>query len=308
VPTESTPDEIHASFRPTLNEGMIILSMRQSGSMRVVDALQYGELGADQSYGVVLGPSENRQAQLLSQPTPGQANASSAPPAAVRINEWMASSTRTLLNPTSGHYEDWFELYNASSQPIDLTGYSLTDDLDKPRQWVIPAGTQIDAKGFLLVWADGGANSQTTALHANFKLNQSGEALGLFAPNGALVDSIVFGPQQADVSQGRWPDGSIAAPRVLSRPTPGAPNEGDENPAPLVVHVARVRPDSQDGFTLTWTAEPGKQYQLQYKNALLDAEWQNLGNPVTAREAIAFAVDPNPSLGDQRFYRIVQFE
>ena len=37
-----------------------------------------------------------------------------------------------------GDSEDWIELYNNTSFPIDLQGYSLTDRSSEPRQWVFP--------------------------------------------------------------------------------------------------------------------------------------------------------------------------
>ena len=63
------------------------------------------------------------------------------------------------------------------------------------------------------------------ALHVSFKLEQNGESIGLFASDGVLIDAVTFGPQTADISEGRYPDGPAAqwiAPLTAS--TPGAPN------------------------------------------------------------------------------------
>jgi hypothetical protein len=54
-----------------------------------------------------------------------------------------------------------------------------------------------------------------------FKLSKAGETIAPFAPNGILVDSVNYGVQTNNVSQGRWPDGSRLH---FSPPRPRAPN------------------------------------------------------------------------------------
>jgi hypothetical protein len=71
-----------------------------------------------------------------------------------RINEVMASNTRTLADPADGQFEDWFELHNSGAAPADISGYTLTDSLLDPNKYTIPPGTVIPPGGFLLVWAD----------------------------------------------------------------------------------------------------------------------------------------------------------
>ena len=53
------------------------------------------------------------------------------------------------------------------------------------------------------------------------QLARAGEAIGLFAPNGSLVDSVTFGAQMNDVSQGRWPDANSGLYFMVT-PTPRA--------------------------------------------------------------------------------------
>ena len=84
--------------------------------------------------------------------TPGAPNLPTALP--LFINEWMASNTNTLADPADGDFEDWFELYNAGAAPINLAGFTLSDDAANPTKFRIPAGTMLPPHGFLLVWAD----------------------------------------------------------------------------------------------------------------------------------------------------------
>ncbi len=72
---------------------------------------------------------------------------------AVRINEVMSSNATTLADE-DGEFSDWIELYNPASTPVDLTGYGLSDDPDRPFRWTFPALT-LPANGFALVFASG---------------------------------------------------------------------------------------------------------------------------------------------------------
>ena len=122
----------------------------------------------------------------------------------VVINEFMASNTKTLADP-QGEFEDWIELYNVTDAPVSLTGRYLTDESDNPRKWAFPEGTTIPAGGYLLVWADEDG-AAPLGLHANFKLEKSGEKILLIdtdAKLNAVLDSVTYEAQDADVSYGR---------------------------------------------------------------------------------------------------------
>lgn len=135
------------------------------------------------------------------------------------INEFLASNRSALADPDFGDYGDWLELYNGRTEPVDLSGYYLTDDLTNPGKWRVPDGTTIAPSGFLLFWAD----DKDEGLHTNFRLSASGETIGLFTPLGQPVDTLTFGPQTTDISQGRSPDGASLW-RFFDTPTPEAAN------------------------------------------------------------------------------------
>ena len=58
----------------------------------------------------------------------------------------------TTIADDSGAYPDWIELYSALDVPLDLSGYSMSDDLDDPLKHMLGALT-ISPGGFLLLWA-----------------------------------------------------------------------------------------------------------------------------------------------------------
>jgi hypothetical protein len=143
----------------------------------------------------------------------------------VVINELLASSVRYFADPQR-EYDDWIELYNAGDAPIDAGGMYLTDDVSEPTKWRIPssdpAQKTIPARGYLLIWAD--KDTADPGLHAGFALDAGGEELALFDSDGAtLIDHVRFGEQRADVSYGRFPDGTDTW-LLMAFPTPGGQN------------------------------------------------------------------------------------
>ena len=104
---------------------------------------------------------------------------------AVRINEFMADNGNVFADEFQD-YPDWIELYNNSDQPVNLLGWSLTDDPDDTQKWTFPNIT-IGARGFLMVHASGRNITNGTRLHANFSLSEGGDFLGLFDNTGAVA-------------------------------------------------------------------------------------------------------------------------
>ncbi|PYS34965.1 MAG: hypothetical protein DMG14_28165, partial [Acidobacteria bacterium] len=148
--------------------------------------MNYSGLAANQSYGDYPDGQPFDRQVFSTTPTPRTNNYS--PPVSVFINEWVASNVAGqggYPDPADGHYDDWFELYNATAQPANISGLYLTDDLNNKLQWRIPNGTIIPAHGYQLVWADNDLAENGTGtngdLHAGFNLSKSGESLGLFA-------------------------------------------------------------------------------------------------------------------------------
>jgi hypothetical protein len=146
------------------------------------------------------------------------------PPPGLVINEFLASNS-SVNRDEVGEYEDWLEIFNPGSTPVELAGLYLTDDLDDPLQWALPTGS-LPAGGFLLVWCDDEPGDGR--YHASFKLSAGGEELALSREASGLtttLDALAFPAQSANVSQGRVPDGGEAW-RFYAEPTPGAANGG----------------------------------------------------------------------------------
>jgi len=137
----------------------------------------------------------------------------------VVINEIMAVNNNTVQN-NNGQYADWIEIYNNTSDTISLDFLHLSDNAENPTRWQFPSGVSIPPYGFLIVWADN--NTSSTELHCNFKFSGSGEQAILAYANGYIVDSISYPSQTADITWGRYPNGT--GPFVFMPPTFNATN------------------------------------------------------------------------------------
>lgn len=181
-------------------------------STNLLDSISYGFQITDLSIGRSSG-----QWCLLGFPTPGIDNAQPAllgRAMDLRINEWMASTS--VAN-------DWFELFNKSTQPSELSGLQLVDDPNvKQTIYTIPALCFIGGNE----WVKFDADKTTTngPDHVNFGLSAKGGTLALWTADSQVIDQVDFGPQTVDISQGRLPDGGANIVSFPTTPTPGADN------------------------------------------------------------------------------------
>ena len=157
---------------------------------------------------------------LLTLLTNGTPVAQAATPG-VLITEVLAANTYTALDD-QGRYSDWIELHNPTDTPIALVGYTLTDDPTQPSKWPLPAGI-LSPGAFLVVWASGADRVAPEGWHTSFRLSRAGDYVGLFDPDGQVVDAVTFGEQEADVSLGRLRTVSNQW-AAFPRPTLGAAN------------------------------------------------------------------------------------
>ncbi|MGC6458522.1 MAG: lamin tail domain-containing protein, partial [Akkermansiaceae bacterium] len=127
--------------------------------------------------------------------------------AQVRINEFMASNTRSVPDITDFEdYPDWIELHNPGLTEVSLDGYFLSDNPGDPFKWPIPAGATIPAGGYLMVMADGNdaapgeshprgywpwRNFTTEKYHTNFSLSADGESVILTQATGQTSTTLI---------------------------------------------------------------------------------------------------------------------
>jgi hypothetical protein len=139
------------------------------------------------------------------------------------INEFMAFNSTCCPDVDAGfaEYNDWIEIYNATANAIDLSGYYLSDSLANPFKFKIEGSAVIQPNGFLVIWAD--EQGSQGVLHTSFQLSATGEEIGLYYIDGRKIDDYQFGSQTEDKSWGRTTNGGTwgTGPRT---PTKGASN------------------------------------------------------------------------------------
>ncbi len=240
-PAQSDATEFHTNFRLTAGTGQLSLNRVAGGSTNIVDYLNYAGVTPGQSYGRTPDGQPNGTRAFF-YVTPGAPNNPAYPPVSVRINEWMAQNDSFLQNTDrpGTFFDDWIELYNPTAVAANLGGYYLTDNLANTNKFRIPDGFVVPAFGYRLVWADNQAvlnDGSPQDLHVDFQLAAAGESIGLFAPDGTVIDALNFGAQSANISMGRFPD-ATAQYYFMPQPTPRAANANPGiNSAPVIANI-----------------------------------------------------------------------
>ena len=121
----------------------------------------------------------------------------------VLISEFMAENSG-IIRDQFGNASDWLELQNTTGSPINLLGWSLTDDAAVTGKWIIPNIT-LPPFGTRLIWASNAdLRDPAGELHTNFALSKKGEYLGLYDASGTLVHDYepTFPAQYENISYG----------------------------------------------------------------------------------------------------------
>ena len=144
-------------------------------------------------------------------------------PGGVILNEILPDPTGSDISSMPDG--EWVELFNTSTDDINVAGWSLYDAIDTHRLPITSSNTNtgntiVPAHGFLVVYRNG---------DTDFSLNDdaAGDTIRLYSgtiSTGVLVDSHAYiGPVLENKSIARIPDGT--GPWVDPIPTPGAPNQ-----------------------------------------------------------------------------------
>lgn len=156
--------------------------------------------------------------------------------AAPLITEFAASNNAGLKD-ADGSFSDWLEIYNPDAIPVDLTGWTLTDDITQTTRWTFPA-TTLAPGAYLVVFASGKDRAVSGGeLHTNFSLSAGGEYLGLYPPGSATPASDyapAFPGQTANVSYGLLGLTADSGRAFFTTPTPGTVNVPANAPAEAV--------------------------------------------------------------------------
>jgi len=174
---------------------------------------------------------------------------------AILTDHWREVDCPVVINELLAHSHDtapdWIELYNFSSAPVDLGGWTLSDEADDLAKYVIPSGTIIEPNGYAVFYEDETFGNPDNPDTLNpFRMSENGEILYLYSgEDEAFPDCLVeeaFGASETDVSLGRYHKSTDTYNFVfMSVPTPGAAN-AYPLVGPIVINEIMYRP-ADDG-------------------------------------------------------------
>ncbi len=128
----------------------------------------------------------------------------------LKINEVLVVNEDNFMDDY-GKKSPWIEIYNSAPSTVNIGACFLTNDLSKPKMYMIPKGdvlTKIKPRQHVLFWADNKPTHGT--FHLNFTLDSiKSNFIALFDSDGTtLIDSVTIpAGQKADISYGLVEDG-----------------------------------------------------------------------------------------------------
>ncbi|MBI1931025.1 MAG: CotH kinase family protein [Ignavibacteriales bacterium] len=195
--------------------------------------------------------------------TPGKSN-NSVIFENIFINEFLTSND-SLTKDENNEFDDWIEIFNNNDFPMNIAGMYITDNFNNPCKLQISFNssetTTIPAKKHILLWADEQAGQGI--LHLNFKLDKSGEQIGLVQVidnDTVFVDSLTYRTQSTNISYGRYPDGTDNW-KFINVPTPNDSNKiitniNEENILPTSFSLSQNYPNPFNPTTVIEYAIP----------------------------------------------------
>lgn len=136
--------------------------------------------------------------------------ASTAPGGSPGTDDPLPLLPEIVINEILAHTDppqlDSVELFNPNPYPVEIAGWSLTDDEDAPGKFVVPSGTPaLEAYGIRL-FTEADFNPEP-GNPTSFALSSQGESLGLFAPDASqggwrLIHQVDYGASANGASFG----------------------------------------------------------------------------------------------------------
>ncbi len=132
-----------------------------------------------------------------------------------------SSDLELVINEVSAKGEDWIEIFNPTTEAIQITGFLVYDGGHADAPYIFPSA-QVPAMGFLVLHFN---TNDPVPYNTAFGLSADGESVTLAESNYAEISSVMFPALGDGQTYARIPDGS-GAWQVVENPTPGAPNGG----------------------------------------------------------------------------------
>ena len=129
-----------------------------------------------------------------------------------------------FVNEVCSGGTDWIELYNASDEAMDLTGYHVQDSKGTDEEYTFPSGSSIAAKGFLVL-------EEGTF---EFGISGGGDEIKVLDENYSVIDDVNVPEMEDGFTYARTEDGGssweIVEGGTKGRSNGGTPDERPEDP------------------------------------------------------------------------------
>lgn len=229
--------------------------------------------------------------------------------------------------PGTDSEEEWIELYNPTSQPIDLTGYTIVDNNGTGASYTLPSGSVIDGGTFFTIASNQiGFNTLYAADAHQYgsipALNNTGESLLLLDGSGTAIDQVAWeGGASAGVPSG-WGTGptaatgeSIVRSELNSDSDTGAdwstaPNNGDpatieatDTTAPVISSVTSSGITETEA-TITWSTDEPANSQVNFGTTTSYGTSAGSGSYVTSHSVTLSGL----TAGTDYFYQVVSVD
>ncbi|MDH4330765.1 MAG: lamin tail domain-containing protein, partial [Candidatus Moranbacteria bacterium] len=195
----------------------------------------------------------------------------------VVLNEFMP-------DPAQGN--EWVELYNNGSHPVDVSHWFVTDEMgpDSHTRTIDADHTNtedtiIEPKGWLVIQN-----------YDSFYLNNDGDTIKLFNAQGELMDSYTFG--EKEISRGktiaRDPDGTGEWKDPI--PTPGKKNDPSNDPEKMLEYYkSRCFKKNKEfvcdaAFMKSIGLMPEPQKVIEHETSSMEHETQNIEHETHSME------------------------
>ena len=202
-----TTNEYHTNFKLSKSGTYFIISNEEG----VISKINVPELDEDIAYGL----NDDNEYAFFNVLTPGMSNYdvsytsineignSVSDSKILKINEISAEDQQAIYDE-DGDFSDFIELYNTSEETVDISGYFLSDDPDKPSKYQIKEYIMQPSE-FLIIFASDKDKENNGYIHTNFQLS-AGETLYLYNKQSQLVDSVDIPTMPDNASYGRDPN------------------------------------------------------------------------------------------------------
>lgn len=159
--------------------------------------------------------------KVFDKPTKGRDNTASGDTEEDPGKSQLKLFVNEIMAAPAGKDMDFIEIYNAGDQDIDISGFILQDDKGEAEQFIIPSGTTLRAKSFLVYEQVSPGDGQSFT----FGLSSKGDQVTFLEANGKLIDKIEtpnFGDTKGS-SYARIGDGGSQW-QIADHPTKGTSN------------------------------------------------------------------------------------